>query len=254
MAIETVVEEVADNLEELAVVTRRINPRSVGFFIGGIAVGAAVGFYFGYRFNKEKLRAEAFADSAEELEKIREHYQQRVVAATPKPSVEEIVEEKGYDVVEERRYSTQRPLPAPVPIRIEPTPGVAPPVVTYDGGKDKNLNWNYGRELNTRTPETPYIIHQDEYDQNETEYTKVTYVYYVEDDVLVDEENNPLRVDLIIGEENLRFGHGSDDIDVVHIRNDRLELDIQLHRSSESFEEKVLGLENSEIDDSALPS
>ena len=71
--LEQVVEEVAENLEEAAEVTRQQSiPELSDFLVGGFAVGVAVGFYFGHRWNKEKIRAEAFKKSEEEVEKIRE--------------------------------------------------------------------------------------------------------------------------------------------------------------------------------------
>jgi hypothetical protein len=242
MAIDTVVEEVADNLEELSEATRRINTNSVGFFVGGMAVGFALGFYWGYKFNREKIRAEAYRDSEEEVEKIRELYQQKTVAAVPKPSVDEVIEEKGYG----------RPLPAPVPGLVDPRPVVAPPVVTYEGGKDKNSGWDFQKELEGRLEGQPYIIHQDEFGHNETGYSQTTYTYYAGDDVLVDEGNgHPLpHADIIVGVDNLKFGHGSDDIDVVFVRNDRLELEMEICRSPDSYEEKVLGIEPDETDES----
>jgi hypothetical protein len=241
MAIDTVVEEVADNLEEMAEATRRINTNSVGFFLGGCAVGFALGFYWGYKFNKEKIKAEAFKQSEEEVAKIREEYQRKIVAATPKPSVDEVIEERGYD----------RPLKAPVPGLVDPrTPVSAPPVVTYEGGKDKHSNWDYATELEGRTDGEPYVIHQDEFQQGVDGYRKVTYTYYAADDTLVDEENNhPLpHADMIVGQDNLKFGHGTDDIDVVFVRNDALELEMEICRSPLSYEEEVLGLNRDEDD------
>jgi hypothetical protein len=237
MAIDTVVDEVADNLEEIAEATRRINTNSLGFFLGGTAFGLTLGFFLGRRYNREKIKAEVFMESEEEVARIREHYQQKTVAATPKPSVEEVIEDKGYN----------RPLRAPVPGLVDPRPVTAPPVVTYDGHKDKNINWNYTEELERRTPTEPYIIHQDEFQNQENEYNQVVYTYYAADDVLVDEENgHPLpHADIVVGLDNLKFGHGTDDIDVVYVRNDRLELEMEICRSPESYEEKFLGIENS---------
>jgi hypothetical protein len=263
MAIDTVVEEVADNLEEMAAATRRVNVTSVGWFMAGTAFGAALGFYWGWRYNKEALRAEAFAESQKEVADIREDYRRRVIAleGTQKDAVETIVEERGYstatDVVEQRRramreegYSeeeiteaTTRPLRPPVPV-VE-----APPVVIYDGGKNKNDNWDYGAELSERSPDAPYVIHQDEFNQGQIGFNKVAYTYYAGDDVLVDEDEIPLpHSDLIVGQDNLKFGHGTDDIDVVFVRNDKLQLDMEICRSPESYEEKFLGLER-EVED-----
>lgn len=241
-AIDTVVEEVADNLEELSQATRRINTRSAGIFIGGCAVGLVVGFYLGHRWNKEKIKAEAFKESEEEVARMREYYQQKVLVAEPKPSVEEVIEEKGYE----------RPLKPPVPGLVDPTPVTPPPVVIYEGGKDKAEGWNYEEELDKRiNSQTPYIIHQDEFNANETGYDKVTYTYYAGDDVMVDEENgHPLpHGDLVVGVENLRFGHGTDDIDVVYVRNNDLKLEMEICRSHESYEEKFLGIHREHDDD-----
>jgi hypothetical protein len=240
MAIDTVVEEVAENLEEMAEATRRINTNSVSFFIGGAVFGFAVGFYFGYKWNKEKIKAEAFQQSEEEISKIREDYQKKVIAATPKPSVEEVIEEKGYT----------RPLRPPVPGLVDPTPVSAPPVVTYDGGKDKNRDWDFAAELASRVPGEPYVIHQDEFNNDENGYEKVVYTYYAEDDVMTDETERPLpHGDLIVGQNNLRWGHGSDDIDVVFVRNDEYKRDMEICRVSESYEQKYLSTMEDYTDD-----
>lgn len=247
MAIDTVVEEVADNLEEIAEATRRISGRGVGIFLGGVAIGVAAGFYFGYRYNKEQIKAQAFKESQEEIDKIRESYNAKLLVAVPKAAVASIVEEKGYERPGNIDYS--RPLPAPVPVRDNRGEGTppTPPTVIYDGGKDKNHGWNYAKELNARDPSVPYIIHQDEYTQNETEYTQQEYRYFAEDEILVDEDNTVIFFENVLGsEEILDWGHGADDIDVIHIRNDRLQVDAQVTRVAGSYEEEVAGLQNDE--------
>ena len=235
MAIGALTEEVAENLEEAAEITRRIDTRAVGILLGGICIGAAVGFYFGYRFNKEKIKAEAYKNSEEEVDKIREIYQQKLLATQSKPSIEEVIEERGYtQVITEE----ERPLKPPVPV-------AAPPVVVYESGKSKDENWHYPVELSSRSVEFPYVIHQDEFKNKESGYNHVTYTYYAEDDVLVDEDEHPLpHADLIVGQNNLKFGHGTDDIDVVFVRNDKLELEMEICRIPKSYEQEVLGLEH----------
>lgn len=246
MAIDVVVEEVASNLEEVATATRSLNPTAVGYFMAGTGFGFCLGFYWGYKFNKEKIKAEAFKQSEEEVEKIREEYRQRTVAAQPKPSAEEIIAERGYD----------RPLKPPVPVTdprsassVPPTPRI---IIDDRGVRNSDVGWNYPEEIQKRTPEQPYVIHQDEFREGIDGYSKVTYTYYAADDVLVDEENeHPLpHADLIVGINNLQFGHGSDDVDVVFVRNERLQIDMEICRSADSYEEKVLGIENrGELDD-----
>jgi hypothetical protein len=231
MAIDTVVEEVADNLEEIAEATRRVDTKAIGFFLGGAAVGIAIGFYFGHRWNKEKLKAEAFEESKAEVDMIREVYQQKIKAAEPKPTIDEVVEEKGYG---------ERPLPAPVPV-YEP-----PMVVTIEPPEDV---WEWEKELDSRTQDAPYVIHQEEFMKQEKGYLQVAYTYYAIDDVLADEDDHPVpHGDLIVGLDNLKFGHGTDDDDVVFVRNDEQERDMEICRVQKSFEQEVLGLNRDEAD------
>lgn len=228
-AIEAVAEEVATNLEEVAEVTRRINGSSAGFFLGGVVVGAGVGFYFGRRWNREKIKAQAFQEAEEEIAEMREMYRAREVARMQKPDVEEIIEKQGYSTKE-------RPLPAPVPISpvpVHPAPVAAPPVM--DG-------WDYASELAQRSPEQPYVIHKDEFGESEL-YSQTSYIYYSVDDVLTDTDRTPVpHGDLVVGQDNLKWGHGSEDRDTVFIRNERMELEIEITRVPQSYEEEVLGI------------
>lgn len=237
MAIDALVEEVADNLEEVAEATRQINTTAIGYLFGGLVIGVAAGFYFGHKYNKEKLRAEAFESAENDLAGLRELYQQKMVAQTnqEKPSVETVVETLGYSTQVPER---ERPLPAPVPILDDL------PEQPTGSSKSKNAHWSYEKELETRSPEHPYVIHQDEYNNSQEEYSKVVYTYYEVDDTLVDtEDDHPVpHADLIVGQDNLKWGHGSDDIDVVYVRNDNLDMDIQICRKYASYEEEVLGL------------
>lgn len=235
MATGALTEEIAQNLEEAAEATRKINSAGVGYFVGGVCFGAAIGFFFGYRFNREKIRAEIFKESEEELDKIREVYRQKAVAAQEKRSVEEIIEERGYSKNEITSEDQVRPLPPPVPIFSKPESAVS-----HEG-------WNYPEEMQNRSPEHPYVVHQDEFFDPETGYSQVTYTYYALDDVLVGEDERPIpHADLIVGQDNLKFGHGSDDENVVFIRNDKLELEMQVCRlPNGSYEQDVMGLEHS---------
>lgn len=229
--IEEVAEEVAENLEEAAEITRNIDTRGVGFFLGGVCLGAALGFYFGYRYNREKIRADAFKESEVEVEKIRALYYQKTIAAQEKPAVEQLIEERGYSV---KVTEQERLLPAPVPIIESPRDPVEP-------------DWIYAKELAQRTPDRPYVIHMDEFRANEHDYSQVTYTYYDTDDVLTDEDDTPLpHPDLVVGQNNLKWGHGSDDVNIVFVRNDRLSLEMEITRSPGSYEEEILGLEHSD--------
>lgn len=245
---ELITEEVAENLEEVAVAVRRLDTKAVGFMLVGLGVGAAIGFYFGYRYNREKLKMEAYEDMEAELQTIREYY-----GRTNKPELENIVEERGY-VTPEPPETPVRPLPAPVPVA-EPEPFSPPtqPITPLEEvgaekkTKDKDVGWSYPVELQRRTPNTPYIIHQDEYMANESEFSQVTLTYYEGDDVLADTDDSIITNRLqIIGDHLGRFGHGSDDWDVLYIRNPHLEMEYEVCRVQKSFEVEVEGLDDDE--------
>lgn len=239
--VEGVAGEVADNLEEIAQATRRINPSSVGGLLIGLGVGVAVGFYFGHRWNTEKLRAEAFKESEAEVDKIREIYRDgmRVVIEEEKPTVEEVMEERGYST-----KTPDRPLRAPVPVR----ESLQNPDPRSESELVRDGDWDYAEEIQKRAGREAYVINQNERGETETPYSSVVYTYYAEDDVLVDDEDgHPLpHADIIVGQDNLQFGHGSDDEDVVFVRNDRLQTEMEICRKHASYEEEVLGLDGNE--------
>jgi hypothetical protein len=254
---EEVVNEVATNFEEVAEMTRKINAAGISYLVVGLGVGAAVGFYFGYKFNREKIRAEAYKEAKEEVDLLRSVYLEKTLSAantdvegttlqgtisTEKPPIEEVVENLGYQT---QVPSRERPLPAPVPILDDL------PENSVETSKSMNAGWNYEKELENRSPEAPYIIHQNEYNHSNLEYQKVVYTYYADDQYIVDtEDNRPVHnADVVVGLDNLNFGHGSDDFDVVYVRNDIQEIDMQICRINRSYEEEELGFHISELDD-----
>jgi hypothetical protein len=241
---ELVVEEVAENLEEAAQAVRRLDTKSVSFLLVGLGVGAAVGFWFGYRYNKEKIKAEAFEESQEQILQIRDYYER-----TQKPELQEIIEERGY--VEPADVVPSRPLPAPVPVREpqlsvveEPEPVAEVVGKTPENAKDKDEGWNYPFELQRRSATHPYIIHQDEFIENETEFGQVTLTYYEDDAVLADTDDSPIHNQVsLLGDGTLsRFGHGTDDHNTLYVRNPVLEMEYEICRVQKSFEEEVEGL------------
>lgn len=255
---EEVIEQVAEHLEETAEATRMLDARVIGFGITGATIGAVIGFIFGYRYNREKIRAEAFLQSEAELEKIRDVYRHRVtelpLVVPEKENLETIIEERGYsnkvhdvDQAVTDVDLSERPLKAPVPI--DPSKTVKTVVRTDEGEKDKNDNWSYPSEMAQRSVEKPFIIHQDEYATNESGYKQETYMYYEGDQVLAELDDTPItNIDELVGLNNLKkFGHGSDDQNIVYIRNSRLDLEIEVCRSPGSFENEVEGLEHSDV-------
>lgn len=263
MATEVVVEEVANNLEEASQVVRHLNPKSLSFLAGGLVIGVGIGFVLGQRWRKEQNRREAFAESEKEIEEMRQHFfAQRAaqkVEPTEKPDLGDVVQEKGYAPLEP---DVERPLPPPVPVYPAASPEARAAGVfrTEDASKDKYENWNYPFELSQRNWKAPHIIHQDEYASNENDNPQTSYTYYAGDNILTDTDDSILEnPESHVGPKALQnFGHGTDDFNIVYVRNPQLGLDIEVIRHPGTYAEEVQGLEReheseeeTEDDDSA---
>lgn len=97
-------------------------------------------------------------------------------------------------------------------------------------------------ELREAVGEPIYIIHETEFGEND-DYASETLVYFKEDGVLVDSNDQPIDdSNKVIGpDENLKFGFLSNGHDTVYIRNETLEVDLEVLRDSGSYVEKILG-------------
>lgn len=106
--------------------------------------------------------------------------------------------------------------------------------------------WDIKAEVNKRTPHKPYVIHVDEFINEEMaseDFVQATLTYYVSDDVLCDQEEAIIynRSDLI-GDAML-FGHGSGDPNCVYIRNMERRMEYEVLRDPGYYSVEVQGLE-----------
>lgn len=103
-------------------------------------------------------------------------------------------------------------------------------------------NWDYEKELEGRSPDQPYIIHRDEFFAEEMDYSQLTLTFYEGDEIMVDDQDAPVYnwAD-ITGP--LHWGHGSDDPNVVYIRNDKRKAEFEVLRHTGLYSSEVLGIE-----------
>lgn len=109
--------------------------------------------------------------------------------------------------------------------------------------KEGAMDFDYEYEVTQRSPDKPYVITQEEFMTNETSFQQTTVTYYEGDDVLADENEQMINeIDRTVGKDNLyRFGAGSGDGKIVYVRNDKLELEIEIIEHTGKFSEEVLG-------------
>jgi len=102
--------------------------------------------------------------------------------------------------------------------------------------------FNYEEELLRRDPDRPYVVTEDEFMEAAPQFEQTSFTYYAGDAVLANMRDETVdgNWDDIIGNDNLmRFGHGSNDENIVYIRNVALELDIEVTRSPGKFSKEV---------------
>lgn len=94
-----------------------------------------------------------------------------------------------------------------------------------------------------RTSDRPYILEEEEFFESDTEFAQQTLSYFEGDDVLLDDQEQPIRdIANVVGVENLQFGLGTkNDQNVVYIRNEKLRLEFEITRSFGKYTEEVLG-------------
>lgn len=212
-------------------------PRQGGLFLLGAAVGLIGGALIGYGVAHKRLRTKYEAIAEEEISSMRDHFRAKLVAQEAKPDLEElagVVSDLDYTAPEEAREKEPE---------VESIPD--PKEVIHNVFDEHGDEWDYQKELAGRNENHPYVIHRDE--MGEKDYLEQTFTYYEKDDVVCDSDDRVVdSADEVLGDFAEKFGHGSNDPNVVFIRNDRLGIDVELCRSPNSYAEEVHGLQHSE--------
>jgi hypothetical protein len=253
-------EEILDGAAEVAEGVAQMARGFSGLALSGaFLLGAGLGGAAGYFFCKRQLETKYSQLAADEVSEMREHYHAKAVALEEKGDLATIVKERGYAL----ETSSEPPMavtpPAAVVERAEeaeeaeaeaavvdatPEPVVRNAFEEYGDDNRSPGEWDWHKERRNRSPNRPYVIHLDEREEYDT-YDGVTWTYYGEDDVLCNELDEVLdknERETIVGEANLnKFGHGSNDPSVVYIRNDKLEMVIEVCLSPNSYAEEVHG-------------
>lgn len=117
-------------------------------------------------------------------------------------------------------------------------------VYTPDGDAVKVKHTEDGPEEITE----PYIVSRDSFENEHMDFSKNCLTYYEGDDTLCDERDDVIvAINHLIGDEALTsFGEGSDDENIVFVRNIALSSDFEITRDDRSYVEVVLGVPSDE--------
>ena len=209
----------------------------LGSGAAGIDFGLGVGIVDGIFFAKKSLAAKYEAISEQEVADAKRFYSRlnkKEEFTTVESAAEHLLEgnavrairsyqaddtEVAGDVSEDRN------------IFIDPRPLI------------EKIDFNYEEEILHRSSLAPYIISKEEFLQAETDFPQSTLTYYGGDDILSDEQDGTIDdAEFVVGNDNLkRFGHGSDDGNVVYIRNENLKMDFEIIHSEGKYAVEVQG-------------
>lgn len=256
-AIEERLDELVPEIVETVEVVRNNPVLLVGIGLVGVGVGVAVG----YHFAKKHLRVKFDDLLAQEVEQARQFYATLNKADYPTPT--DLVKERHPEVIEAERIAKEQgyttdgesiivaPEDGTLMIRrqeveVETEQEVQHRNIFVDGSPIDEDAWDQTAEELNRTPGKPYVISEEEFMENETDYEQLQMTYWVADDVLVSEETSEVvnASDELVGDENLRtkFGHGSKDRHILYVRNDAKRLEFEIAQSTGSYTKEILGL------------
>jgi hypothetical protein len=215
-----------------------------------LAVVFAEGFLVG-RLSTKKKYAEL---SKQEIKQAKEYYAAKAEEATvefvPVVDAKQLILDLKYESVEDSIVAATKSTRVPAEILEDEGESRFIKVevdlnAEFEDAADP-LEWNWGQQLANRSEDIPYIIHRDEFEDSTggAQYSQLSLTYYEEDDVLVDEHSAPIDKYRLIGEDTLQFGLGSGDEHIVYVRNDKMEIDIEITLSPKSYASDVLGLED----------
>lgn len=216
-------------------------------------IGAAFGGLLTYVLMKDRIREEA----EEEIEAMREYYQDMVKDVEEdyfeemKGLVEELDDEerlegkytdytKKYLPDENEDFERGQSLVRPKKVvREVPEPTID---IVLEEEELDDPDYEGDPHEDEYEYDEPYVISKDDFENSFTHLEKITMSYYDHDDILADENDeaipNPISV---VGDALVRFGEESGDKNIVYVRNPELEIDYEVVRMNDSFQERILG-------------
>lgn len=226
--------------------------------IGAGVLGITVGFAVGYKYAEKKLFKGFEEHLQQQLDAARRNFEREVKYtnkySTPAEAVKDLITEGPENA--EAAAQTQQVIDETDRLLeehgyIQVTEEVAVERNVFVNGQPMQDDFDYEREAALRSPEQPYVISHDEFLENLPEHGQVTITYYVGDDTLADERDEPITdIDYVVGTQNLaKFGYGSRDSNIVYVRNEKTDLDFEILRSEGKFAEEVLGYREDRSDE-----
>lgn len=264
MSAEEVVEVVESAVEEstaeiIDAVVCSLTPKQhlIRLLVVGAAAAGISGFATYYITNKrlEKKYSDISREEIEEAKKFYTVLNKKGEYSTPKNAVKKLISDTEEDMSDDNGPEAEEDEEYAL------VGDAVDAILKYQGKSskddedkvniyltDERGDFDYDEEMKTRSPDNPYIIHEEEFLESVEGFSQSSITYYAGDDVLADEREQVIPAsDSIVGDDNLkRFGHGSSDPRIVHVRNEYLSTDFEILLSDGKYAHEVLGLQHSD--------
>jgi hypothetical protein len=215
------------------------------YLLGGVGVaGFAAGGLLGYLYARNKLQRQLDAEVAE----VREHFAERLA------EVKRVRSERAAASVVRPRVAAERTEgdgSEAADHELGAVPG-EPLSDEEEGCSDEALEETTGDgpEPESRDPERPYVISEEEFSEEYLTHDKLSVTYYSGDGVLVDDAEDPIRdIRGTTGEAALKListAEGDRKPTVVYVRNEKKGIDFEVVANYGSYLEEVLNYGNPE--------
>lgn len=238
--------------------------------VGGVSLIAfAAGSGSGFVYAKKKLSAEYEQLLSEEMGRAREFFKRqnkRDEYKTPGDAVEALIKTdsdlistevaEAADALLSYQGKTSGDIPEDMivrnldlrmgEIRADPNSLGGPPIVVNRSifTEPPRVNFQYAEEMKARNSDAPYIVSDEEFLRNEDSFDQVCVTFYAGDGILADAQDKEVpsdEIEMVFGKDNFRFGHMSNDNDMVYIRNEALKMDFEVARSQGKYSVEVAG-------------
>lgn len=261
-AVADVVEAVGEEALETAETIRGITGHDMRLVFFGSVVGTIGGFAIGAWWMKGRMMSKLDEILEAEIEELRGYYKQKLAALDEreeKKELKDVVQDLGYTQEEgggKIAYHKvgSEPDKVPDPDAPEEAPVTQVNVFTNPVQEVETPGWDYAVEVKSRADKDIFIVHRDEYMENAWEFDKVSLTYFEGDDVLTNERDEVIAdQDETVGLENLaKFGHGSNDPNVVYVCNKEKAVLIEVTHSDGRYATEVHGFTEDELQHSSV--
>jgi hypothetical protein len=211
----------------------------------GVASAASLGA--GFALGSYLARRKAGVEFDKRLEKESEEIRRFFLNIHKDVDPETLAAEIDFNEVGYQKYNTQSTeIPQDVLDKIreaeEELEEESEPIDVF-ATPDPAAGWNQDAEEESRRNGVPFVISHDEFYNNEWDFEEGNLVWYEGDGTLTDSRDEPILEEVkYLGDDfEKKFGHGSNDPNIVYICNEQMEMIFEVCRSNRSFAEDVLG-------------